>query len=146
MERKTKIATVLSVLSAFVGSAPDIYGLFRIRNIQNSVRWHQHAKYVMAALLFLAADYTSPASASSHGGGIVTLVATGSDGTTSFQHSGARTGTVPPCATDPSWIFANNTMTGQAILSTLLSAAIAGKNLTVVGSGGGLGDARTGEL
>lgn len=77
----------------------------------------------------------SPAFASAQGGGIVTLVSTGSDGNTAFLHSGARTGTVPSCATDPAWIFTNNTMTGQAILSTLLSATVAGRNLTVVSSG-----------
>lgn len=83
----------------------------------------------------LAALNSAPAFASAQGGGIVTLVSTGSDGTTAFLHSGARTGTVPSCATDPAWIFTNNTMTGQAILSTLLSATVGGKNLTVVGSG-----------
>lgn len=85
--------------------------------------------------VILAMLSSSAAWASAQGGGIVTLVATGSDGTTSFQNSGTRTGIIPGCATDPSWIFANNTMIGQAMLSTLLSAAVAGKNLTVVGSG-----------
>ena len=91
----------------------------------------------LAALIVLSFSPLgfSPAFALAQGGGIVALVSTGSDGTTAFLHSGARTGTVPSCATDPAWIFTNNTMTGQAILSTLLSAAVAGKNLTVVGSG-----------
>ncbi len=52
-----------------------------------------------------------------------------------FYTSGARNGPVPACAVSPRWAINVSTPAGQAQMSGLLSAYLAGRNVQIWGTG-----------
>lgn len=85
---------------------------------------------LMPALVFLPVS----AQASAVNNAKLTQLITNSVGAVFFTTNGERSGD-PACDTMHRWIIAANTVQGQALASTVLSAYMAGRTVTVVGKG-----------
>jgi hypothetical protein len=89
----------------------------------------------MTAAVLAVAGLASPAAASSSQSGTISTILPLRNGIVLFNHSGARTAT-PACHTIAGrWAIDASTTAGQAALSVLMSAYLAGKKIAVLGQG-----------
>ncbi len=90
---------------------------------------------VVTAAALAVAGLASPAAASSSQSGTISTILPLRNGIVLFNHSGARSAT-PACHTIPGrWALDASTTAGQASLSVLMSAYLAGKRIAILGQG-----------
>ena len=87
-------------------------------------------------LFFISACMTTSANASSATGGYVSDITIGNGGAAWFSYTGTRNGSLPACA-DPNglWSVDTSTVSGQTILTGLLTASAKHQIVSIQGTG-----------